>query len=138
MWNKSSVSICIKNWEMRLFVEFIESLLLWDFEMIFWSLTFLVWIKHTFSKNKPNGLPDLLVLVQPSSLRIACVSLQLNVLLNDCIHRMGFNFFLSWREWRKVESSVFIYTCNLSSTLHRTIGFKEKYFLSNVDKIEYS
>lgn len=51
---------------------------------------------------------------------------------------MGFNFFLSLREQEKVESSAFIYTYNLSFTLHRASSFKEEYFSCNVDKIEYS
>lgn len=101
-------------------------------------LLLLIWITHLLSKNKGNGLPDLLFLSNPAILRITCISLKFSVVLNGCIHRMGFNFFPSMREQEKVESSTFIYTYNLSFTLHRTSGFKERYFSSNVDKIEYS
>lgn len=135
--SNSFVSICIKNWEVILFVRLKKSLF-WDSEILSWSLIILVWIKHILSKNKENRLPDLLVLVQPWILQIMCIRLKFGVVLNDCIHRIGFNFFLSLRECRKVESSAFIYTYNLSRTHHRIIGFKEKHFASNVDKIEYS
>ena len=111
---------------------------LWDFEIISWSLTSLIGITHFLSKNKGNGLPDLLFWSSPAVLRITCVCLKFSVVLNGCIHRMGFNFFPSLREQEKVESSAFIYTYNLSFTLHRTSGLKERYFSSNVDKIEYS
>lgn len=118
--------------------EFMQSLLPWDFEIISWSLTSLIGITHFLPKNKGNGLPDLLFWSSPAVLRITCICLKFSVVLNGCIHRMGFNFFPSLREQEKVESSAFIYTYNLSFTLHRTMVFKEKYFSSNVDKIEYS
>lgn len=122
---------------MGLFTELMKSL--FQILTLFYGvLPFWYWTEQILSKNKGNELTDFSVWVQPCIFRITYFSFKLSVILNGCIHRIDFSFFLSLREWGKVESSAFIYTYYLCLTLHGTISFKEKYFPSNVDKMEYS